>query len=152
MSIYQRELKSLAFTVHQGLNQYAAIHKKITEEGASFKSAVKNTFGCGISMSALLRDAESLVPVWSAIVSAASEFGRNRYHLLDDDEKKYFDFFIKYIAAINEAITALMVRQRIAADPPVDWRTLQAAAAKYDAAVNRHIFMEGDLNDLRPWK
>jgi len=81
-------------------------------------------------MPALLCDAESLVPVWSAIASAASEFGRNRYRLLDEDEKKYLDFFTKYIGAINETIAALVARQMIAADPPVDWRTLASRRRK----------------------
>lgn len=152
MSIHQSELQALAFAVHQGINQYAAVHKKITDEGATLKSAIKNMFRRGTPMSELVRDAEVLSELWYRIFIRAQEVSNHCLFDLNDEEQRYLDALLRYIAAAQEAVAALVARQRILADPPVSWQAFQTAASNYDAALNKLVILEDGVNELRPWR
>jgi hypothetical protein len=152
MSTYRNQLERLAFAVHEAVLAYAAVHQYITQHGATFKSVIKKIVGRGIPLSQLLEAAEALIPIWEDVSERASNFGHEAYHLMDDDEQRYFNILTRYIAAINEAVSALVARQRILVNHPVHWTVFQAAETTYDAAARRHVAMEQELNDARPWK
>lgn len=145
------DLKMVSFHVHQGVQQYAAVYQRITQEGATAKSALKNLFGRGVSMSELLSDAESLVPVWNNLHNELNEFTRNTQGGLDYNERVYVDVLRRFVDAVSEAVHALVDRQRILANPPVQWNTHQSASAKFEQALNQHVALENELNARRPW-
>lgn len=152
MSEHLDDLKMVAFHVHQGIQKYAATYQRITKEGASAKSVMKNLFGRGVPMSELLSDAEGLVPVWSSLDNELRYFTLRTQGEIDYDERVYVDVLRQYVDVILEAVHALVDRQRILAKPPVQWSAHQAASAKFEWALNQHVALENKLNSVRPWR
>lgn len=151
MSQYRDQLGALGYSVSQGIQAYAGVHKYIEQEGASAKGAFKNLFGKGVSMSQLLEAAESLVPIWAEIQSNVLSFESQTLMLLDNDEQRYLNLLNEYVKKVRLAIDALVNRQRLLAQPPVEWSSHQAASQKYQAAMAAFMEAEERMNQASLW-
>jgi len=152
MSKHRDQLGALGYSVNQGIQAYAGVHKYIEEQGASAKSALKNLFGRGVPMSQLLEAAESLIPIWAEIQSNIDTLEAQDMHLLDQDEQHYLGLLKEYVKRVRSAIDALVARQRILANPPVKWDSHQAASQKYQAAMNSFMAIEEQMNQASLWR
>lgn len=151
MSQYRNQLGALGYSVSQGIQAYAGVHKYIEQEGASAKSAFKNLFGKGVSMSQLLEAAESLVPIWAEIQNNVLSFESQTLMLLDNDEQRYLGLLNEYVKKVRLAIDALVNRQRLLAQPPVKWSSHQAASQKYQVAMAAFMEAEERMNQASLW-
>lgn len=151
MSQYRNQLGALGYSVSQGIQAYAGVHKYIEQEGASAKSAFKNLFGKGVSMSQLLEAAESLVPIWAEIQNNVLSFASQTLMLLDNDEQRYLGLLNEYVKKVRLAIDALVNRQRLLAQPHVKWSSHQAASQKYQAAMADFMEAEERMNQASLW-
>ena len=151
MSQYRDQLGALGYSVNQGIQVYAGVHKYIEQEGASAKSAFKNLFGKGVPMSQLLEAAEGLVPIWVDIQSKLFSFESQTFMLLDSDEQRYLDLMNEYVKKVRVAIDALVRRQRLLAEPPVKWSSHQAASQEYQSAMAAFIEAEERMNQASLW-
>jgi len=151
LSEHREKLGALGYSVNQGIQAYANVHGYIEKEGATAKSALKNLFGRGVSMSQLLEAAESLLPIWNDIQSNVFSFKAQTMLLLDDNEQRYLDALSEYVNRVKEAIEALVERQRLLTQSHVDWSSHQAASQKYQAAMNSFMMAEDEMNRASLW-
>jgi len=140
--------------VNDGLTAYITIHDKIFKEAATFKSFLRNIFGSAVPMSQLLRDAETLIPLWNGITEKIVLFGREASSSMDEDERCYFEILNRYAQAVNETVIALVERQRFlnerskgGHDNPVNWKIYQDTEKTYQSAIQKYMAIGQELNN-----
>jgi hypothetical protein len=154
MKDYRDQIKNLAFMVNDGLTAYIAVHDKIFKESATIKSLIRNLLGLATPASQLLRDAETLIPIWNEITQKIECFRRDAYSAIDEEERSYFEILNRYTEAVNETVSALVERQRLLSERseggrsnPVNWKVYQDAGRKYQSAVEKYTVIGQELNN-----
>lgn len=155
MSKYKEQIKNLAWDINDGLSEYIDIHDRIIKEAASFKSFLKNIFSRPVPMSQLLKEAESLMPMWGIILKKISKFYDESYSLIDENEKHYFDILYKYAKSLNQTVVVLVERQILLSERSrggknnsVNWKAYQEAENKYESTIQKYKELGEDLNNL----
>lgn len=107
-----------------------------------------------VPMSQLLRDAETLIPLWNGITEKIASFGRDANSSFDEDERYYFEVLSRYAQAVNETVVALVERQRLlnerskgGHDNPVNWNVYQDAERRYKSAIQKYMTIGQELNN-----
>ena len=154
---HREHIRQLALSVGRGLKAYIDVHDTIFEQASTFKSLIKNLFGRGVPMAALLADSEALVPVWVEIRTEVAEFRRSAGPTLTPDERRYLDILERYMDALERTVAALIERQRLLAEgsksrrnSPMTWETFQEAQRRYQEAINEYKVVGLDLNNAAP--
>lgn len=155
MERYKEQIKNLALEVNAGLTIYIAVHNKIFNEAATFKSFIKNLFGRGVPMSQLLQEAEKLIPAWNDIAEKVESFSRNVESSIKEDEKLYLELLVQYAEALRETVLALVERQRVlnerskgGRDNPITWDVYQQLERKYQASIQQYQAIGQELNSV----
>lgn len=154
---HRAEIQDLATTVGHGLTAYVAVHDAIFHDASTFRSVLKNLFGRGVPMSALLADTERLLPMWSTIHQKVESFRQASYSALSEDERRYFDMLAHYVEAVSRTVDALAERQRLlnegskgGARNPMTWEAFQQKERAYQTAVKEYMAIGQELNDAAP--
>lgn len=154
MSKYRAQIKNIAYLANDGLTAYITIHDKIFKEAATLRSFIKNIFGRAVPMSQLLRDGETLIPLWNGITEKIASFGRDANSSLDEDERYYFEILSRYAQTVNDTVVVLVERQRLlnerskgGHDNPVNWNVYQVAERIYQSAIQKYMKIGQELNN-----
>jgi hypothetical protein len=109
----KEEIKQFAMEVGHCLSIYISVHDRIINEGGTLKSLFKKLIGRATPMSAMLAEAENLVPAWDAIAQRIESFRLSHSYALPADERKYLEILSRYVVAVQRTIVALVERQRL---------------------------------------
>lgn len=155
MKSYKEQIENIAIEVNAGLTIYIAVHNKIFNEAATFRSFIKNLFSRGVPMSQLLQDVEKLIPVWNGIVEKVKSFSCNVNSSIKEDEKLYLELLARYTEALRETVSALVERQRVlnerskgGRDNPITWDVYQQSERKYQDSIQQYQAIGQELNSV----
>jgi hypothetical protein len=139
------EIKQLAMVVDDALTAYISVHDKIFNEGATLKSLFKNLIGRGTPMSALLEDAEKLLPTWEVISQRIESFTASHYSSLLQDERDYLMILSRLVVALQKTVATLVERQRLTnqgskggANNLMSWDSLKQREEAYRGAIREY--------------
>lgn len=142
---HKDQIKDLAVMVNEGLTIYITLHNKILKESGTFRSFLRNLFGCGTPMSSFLEESENLMFIWGGIHYKVEEYRLSAYSLLLKDEKRYFDILSRYVAALRRTVTALVDRQRLInggikelRNNPMTWKAQKQKESVYRTAIEEY--------------
>lgn len=142
----REELRQLAVLVGSALSTYIEIHDWIFQEGATFKSVVKNLFGKGVPMSRFLDESKRLLRTWSSIQDRLNEFRSASYQALSRRERAYFDLLSRYVAALLRTMQALVDRQQLLYEGSLGGRN---SAMTRDAVRDRERVYRSTIEDYQ---
>jgi len=150
------KIRELAISVDAGFTVYLSVHKKIFQEQATLWSRIRNFFGRGAHTGILLKEAESLVPLWHDIHAQVVSF---QLHALSLSRREacYVDILSHYVKAVQTTVATLVVRQRLCNERsqrgpkhPKSLHALRQSQTEYEAAVKAHSALRDKLNAAAP--
>jgi hypothetical protein len=106
----------------------------------------------------LLKEAESLVPLWHNINAQVVSFQLHHASSLPRREACYVDLLSRYVKAVQTTVATLVVRQKLFDERsqrrgpkhPKSFHALRQSQAEYEAAVKAHTAIRDKLNAAAP--
>jgi hypothetical protein len=148
---HRQHLRLLARYVASALGAYVEVHDRVFQQASTLRSVFRNLLGRGVPMADLLADAEGLIPKLAAVQAALSGYRSENAEELEPSSLRYLDLLETYVAALREAVDALICRQQMLLEGggrgnPRTWHAFQEAERSYERAIARYKLAGVDLN------